>query len=135
MPHTYFNRLLQEKTETFVMEVAELVKLAALESVGEALGVNGSVSPGHRSERLVSRTARQPERRKKGKKRSPESLERLTETLLESIRSGPGRRIEEIARELETGTKELALPARKLLDAGRIKTTGQKRATKYFARR
>jgi hypothetical protein len=35
---------------------------------------------------------------------------------------------------MRTTTKELALPARKLLEAKKIKTTGQKRATKYLVR-
>src|ERR1043166_8967587 len=46
--------------------------------------------------------------RAKGAKRTPEELEQLTKTLLSAIKKGPGRRIEEIGKDLGVATKELA---------------------------
>jgi predicted transcriptional regulator len=56
----------------------------------------------------------------------------LTESLLAAIKSGPGQRMEEIAKGLGTSTSELTLPAKKLLADKKIKTKGERRATKYF---
>lgn len=71
-------------------------------------------------------------KRAKGAKRTPEELEALTKNLLSAIRKTPGQRIEEIARVMNVTTKDLQLPAIKLWEAKSIKTTGQKRATRYF---
>ncbi|HET9959095.1 MAG TPA: hypothetical protein VFQ61_31610 [Polyangiaceae bacterium] len=72
--------------------------------------------------------------RAKGAKRSPEELEELTTQLLEYIKNNPGQRIEQIAEGLGTSTKELNLPAKKLLNTKAIKTKGHKRATQYLPR-
>ena len=133
MASSHLERLIRDKTDRFVAELTELVKEAALESVGLALGANGA-SGAIRGGRRTRSPGGAPPRRRKGQKRTPESLARLTNTLFEEIKSGPGRRIEDIAKAMRTTTKELALPARKLLEAKKIKTTGRKRATKYFTK-
>ena len=46
--------------------------------------------------------------------------------------SSPGLRIEQINKAMGTNTTELALPLRKLVADGALKTEGQRRATKYF---
>lgn len=71
-------------------------------------------------------------RRRKGAKRDPKELEALVGKLASAIKSKPGLRIEEIGRALGIATKELALPAKKLLAEKKIKTTGNRRSTKYF---
>lgn len=53
----------------------------------------------------------------------------LVGKLASAIKSKPGLRIEEIGRTLGIATKELALPAKKLLAEKKIKTTGNRRAT------
>jgi hypothetical protein len=58
----------------------------------------------------------------------------LTESLYKAIKSGPGRRIEQIGETLGVPTKDLALPAKKLISEKRVKTKGVKRATTYFAK-
>jgi len=40
--------------------------------------------------------------------------------------------MEEIARGLGTSTSELTLPAKKLIAEKKIKTKGERRATKYY---
>ena len=134
---------IQERTEAFAQELAELVKRAALESISQALA-GGSVSAsGGRGRRgtatrgAATRAAPAPRatasaRRRKGEKRSPEQLEELTSQLVSEIKREGGRGIEAIAKAMNVSTKELALPIRKLNEEGKIKTKGQKRATKYF---
>lgn len=67
-----------------------------------------------------------------GQKRTPEELAELTDDLRIYISKNPGMRIEEIARGMGATSKALVLPATKLLAAKKIKTTGQRRATRYF---
>jgi hypothetical protein len=50
------------------------------------------------------------------------------------IRDFPGRGVEVIGEKLHIPTKELALPIKKLIAEKRIRTTGNRRATKYFPR-
>jgi len=71
--------------------------------------------------------------RHKGKKRSPARLARVTERLRTYIESHPGERIEQIATALRQSTGDLAEPARNLLEQGKIKTKGGKRATRYYS--
>jgi predicted transcriptional regulator len=65
-------------------------------------------------------------------KRDPQELAQLTDSLYSHIQSNPGQRIEEIARAMGTSTKELNLPAKKLIQSKQVKTRGHKRATQYY---
>lgn len=49
------------------------------------------------------------------------------------VAKNPGLRIEQINKQLGTTTKELALPIRKLVASGAVKTKGKRRSTSYFA--
>lgn len=86
------------------------------------------------SRRAAVAAPKAPRLRAKGAKRSPDELEELTEQLLAYIKGNPGQRIEQIADGMGTSTKELNLPAKKLLGNKSIKTKGHKRATQYFPR-
>lgn len=70
--------------------------------------------------------------RRKGAKRSPEQIDALVSKLESHIRKTPGERIEQIARSLGVSTSDLALPAKRLLAEKKIRTKGNRRATKYF---
>jgi hypothetical protein len=70
----------------------------------------------------------------KGRKRPPEELAKLTRSLLTYIKRKPGQRIEQIGAALDLATKELALPAKKLIAEKKLSTKCQKRATVYFAK-
>ena len=70
--------------------------------------------------------------RGKGEKRSPALIAKTTDALLAYVKSHAGQRIEQIAAGLKVTTKDLALPAKKLLSERKLKTKGQKRATQYF---
>lgn len=72
------------------------------------------------------------DKRKKGQKRSPEELAALEAKLEAFIQANGGKRIEEIGKELGIATSELAGPVKKMLDAGRIRSTGERRATRYY---
>ena len=72
------------------------------------------------------------DKRRKGQKRSPEELAALEAKLEAFIHANGGKRIEEIGKELAIATSELAGPVKKMLDAGRIRSTGERRATRYY---
>jgi hypothetical protein len=126
-----FDRQIRKTIEAFVEELSGLVRAAALQSVTEAFGAGGV--PARRGRGAVA-AAPAPSRRgrSKGQKRPPEALAQLTESLLAAIKATPGQRMEEIAKGLGTSTGELTLPAKKLLAEKKIKTKGERRATKYY---
>jgi hypothetical protein len=127
--------------EQFAAELAELIRESAMETVSAALA-GARPSPGRGGGRrggAAAVAARPAARgrapgREKGAKRPPEEIERLTGRLLDYVKSNPGQRIEQIADGMGTSTKELNLPAKKLIATKQLRTKGQKRATQYFSR-
>lgn len=66
-------------------------------------------------------------------RRSGESLQAAGDRILKLLSANKkGLRIEQINKELGAKPKELARPILKLLEDGKIKKTGQKRATTYL---
>jgi hypothetical protein len=127
---------IQDHIQSFVEELTLLIKRAAVQSVAEALNEGGGRRGPGRPRGAVSRSSGAPAGagRRKGAKRDPQELEALTEKLNGYIKAHGGQRIEQIAQGMGTSTKELALPAKKLLATKKIRTTGTRRATKYFGK-
>jgi HPt (histidine-containing phosphotransfer) domain-containing protein len=122
--------------EAFVDDISNLIQQAALESVEAALA-GASAIPGRRgrgARAAAPSFAALSQSRKKGAKRTPEELEQLIKKLHGYIAKNPGQRIEQIAQSLDISTKELNLPAKKLISEKKLSTKGQKRATTYFAK-
>lgn len=133
------NDRIRARVEQFAEELSVLIRESAMETVREALG--GVTTGGRRggrarppaippAGRILGRSRALP----KGAKRAPEEIERLTSKLHEYIKNNPGQRIEQIAEGMGTNTRELNLPAKKLIATKQIKTRGQKRATTYYPR-
>jgi hypothetical protein len=106
----------------FVQQITELARRAAIDTLESALGKQGS--SGGRGRSSV---------RAKGAKRSSNELDKLADSFHGFVAKHPGLRIEQINKQLGTSTKDLALPIRKLIADGAIKTKGEKRSTAYFA--
>jgi hypothetical protein len=127
---------IQARVSAFASELVAIVRASALEVVQEALG--DAVTPravrGRGAAAMPAAAPKAASGRGKGAKRDPQAIEALTNQLGAYIKKNPGQRIEQIGKELDIPTKELALPVKKLLGAKRITTKGQKRATTYFAR-
>jgi hypothetical protein len=66
-------------------------------------------------------------------KRSAAELEQIVEVLNSHVKANPGERMEQIKKTLGYDTKDLVLPIKKLLEAGAIRTEGNKRSTTYYS--
>jgi len=114
---TEMNRVVGE----FVAQITELAKRAAINTLESALGGKGGLAlSGGRG-------------RRKGAKRTSADLDQLGDDFHAYVLKNPGLRIEQINKQLGTTTKDLALPIRKMIADGSLKTKGEKRSTQYFA--
>ena len=137
------DKRIEARVQQFANQLVSLIRQSVLEELSGAVGgrskrkkreaVSIDARAGGRSARgrgrQVASTARA-----KGAKRSTDELERLTGELDAYVRQNPGQRIEQIGKAIGVATKELRLPALKLIEAGKLKTKGQKRATQYLPR-
>jgi hypothetical protein len=117
---TEMNRVVSD----FVAQITELARAAARDMIDQALGksLKGNGFGGGRARG-----------RGRGAKRSSAELDQMAEDFHTFVSKHPGLRIEQINKELGTTTKDLALPIRKLIADGALKTKGTKRSTMYFA--
>jgi hypothetical protein len=141
MATNHLDSEIQSRISAFLGELSLLVKRQALEAVHEALGGAANVRRGPGRPRKVAMGPGRPPRaiakRAAGGKRvrrSPEDLAKLQASVLAQVRSRQGQRLEEIGRGMKTDTAELKRPVALLVAAKKLKTTGQKRGTKYFVR-
>jgi len=118
------NRRIEELARRFVDELKSIAREEVVQILGGALSTATATS-----------RARRPAngRRGRGEKRAPKALEALQAKALATIKAAPGKRVEELNRELGVKSGELALPLRKLVASKEIRTTGARRATRYFA--
>lgn len=120
--------------QNFVEELSAALAEASHSAISEVLG--GGVSTSSSSSGTTAKRGRPAKAAKKarGGKRSADELEQLTQSLASYVKKNPGQRIEQISKAIGTSTKELALPAKKLIADKKLSTKGQKRATIYFAK-
>jgi len=133
MANTAVSDQIRSRVEDFVDELSALIRQSAMDTVAKVLGGEEEGRRGGRraAARVVAAEGR-GRARPKGAKRSQDELERLTGRLLAYVKGNAGQRIEQIAKGMNVSTRELNLPAKKLLANKSIRTKGQKRATQYF---
>jgi hypothetical protein len=112
----------------FVAQITELARRVAIETLEGALGGSKRTGPA-----LSVARGNGGGSRRKGAKRTGDELDKLGENFFAFVQKHPGLRIEQINKELDTTTKDLALPIRKMISDGSLKTKGSKRSTTYFA--
>jgi hypothetical protein len=120
---TEMNRVVGE----FVAAITELAKRAAIDTLESALGGGGKRGS------ISLSLGRGGGGRRRGAKRTSSDLDQLGEDFHSFVSKHPGMRIEQINKQLSTTTKDLALPIRKMIADGSLKTKGEKRSTMYFA--
>ena len=135
---------IRARVDTFVTDLCAIIRVAALEAVQEALGAGlGSLSartasPAERAAKVSVKTIKPAKAVKPVKeggrvRRSPEELESLSGAFLAHVTANPRLRLEEIGVGMGIDTKDLKRPVQVLLEAGSIRTEGQRRGTRYFA--
>lgn len=117
---TDFQTEMNHLVSTFVSQVTDIARRAAIDTLHTALGGT------------ITKTQRAGSQR--GAKRPAGELERLSTQLVSFVTKNPGLRIEQINKELGTVTRDVALPIRKLIAEGALKTKGKKRSTTYYAK-
>lgn len=122
---------IKSKIAAFTSDLEALVRRAAMEAVGNALG-----SAPTRSHPAVStaRAAPVAGRADKRVRRSASAMTAAADRILTHIKAHPGQRSEEIRDALGIPKNVWQPAARNLLDQKRITAKGVKRATTYTAR-
>jgi hypothetical protein len=124
-----FQNEMNRTVQGFVAQITELARRAAIDTLESAFG--GRVGNGAAASIVVGRAGRP--RGGRGAKRTPADLAALSDKVASFVKANPGLRIEQINKQLDTTTKDLALPIRKLISEGVITAKGKKRSTTYFA--
>jgi hypothetical protein len=128
-----FQNEMNRTVQGFVAQITELARRAAIDTLESAFG--GRISGNGAAMAAVVAGAGRAGRPRggRGAKRTPADLAALSERVASFIKANPGLRIEQINKQLDTTTKDLALPIRKLISEGAITAKGKKRSTTYFA--
>jgi hypothetical protein len=128
-----FQEEMNRTVQSFVAQIAELARRAALDTLESAFGGQGTRVTGLTTPAATSGQPRAGRPRGgRGAKRTADDLAALSSQLASFVKTHPGMRIEQINKELGTTTKDLALPIRKLIADNVITSKGQKRSTTYF---
>jgi len=144
MSNTQIDQQIRNHINSFVEQLSTLVRKAAVEAVRTALtGETSAAAPVRRGPGRPPKSAAAPaaaaapaKKGKKGKKgkrakASPADLAAAGTKVLEYLAKTPGQSLEQIGKGLNTPTANLKLPIKQLLGDKKLKTTGQRRGTKY----
>jgi hypothetical protein len=134
MSKNTFDSEIQARVNAFVTDLSQIIREAALDSVRQAWGAVSAPAPrkARKASKMV-KAARKPAKGRGRLRRSSEDLESLASALHAHVKSNPGQRLEQIGTDMAVHTKELKRPVQLLLEAGALRTEGQRRGTKYFA--
>jgi hypothetical protein len=111
---------IEKAVSQLVDEILSQAEASAVQAVKEAFSKTRKNAPPGR------------EKVRRGAKRSRAEDYKLAEALCQRILANPGCLMKELAKELEVAPRDLRGPAKKLLAAGRAKTTGARNATRYY---
>ena len=132
------NELLEQRIDELVQGVLASAREVATAAITEAFARNGAQLVGGqrlRSDETTKKTER-PRRggsvRRPAKKRSPEELAALGEKLCAAIRKRPGETMTFYAVEVSSTPRKLGVPARRLVEEGRVRTIGDRNQRKYY---
>ena len=127
-----FEQQISQRVRAFVDEITDMARQQAMEALTAALqtGGRGVMTGRGRGGNGAAGRARLASAR--NGRRSIDEIDAACDALMSEITARPGQRVEQIAATLQARTKDLALPIRKLIKDKRVRTEGQRRATKYF---
>jgi predicted HTH transcriptional regulator len=131
--HTKMNaeQRIQQTIDIFVQDLRALLAQAARERLISVLG--GEKAPASRSSAQTSaRTSQRPPKSGRRVRRSAEQLGEVQERVLAVLAKSPGLTSEQLQEAVGMQKHELQRPLQLLRDEHKIRTTGQKRAMRYF---
>jgi hypothetical protein len=137
MPTSTANAAMRARIESFTADLANIVRTAALEAVIGALGAPTAPAkrgPGRPVKSGTPSPIVAPKRTGKRAKRTPEDVAKMGETVVAYVAKNPGQSVEQIKKALGVEKKDLQLPIVRMVAAKKLKTTGQRRGTRYFVR-
>lgn len=140
MPVNDSDSKIRELTDEFVSQLSVVIREAALEAVRDAIeGVGGSPTPTRRKKKAGRRKAKATRRtsgngrRKKRTRRTAADYSALGDQILAYVKANPGCGAGEIAEAVGSTTTAIRPVTAELIAAKQLRTTGQRRGTKYFA--
>jgi hypothetical protein len=131
------------KLAEFAEQLVQLYREALHDAVAQVVGGEALASgvtpraivlPGLGSRRRRSATKAMPGRRTR-RRRSADQIQALASKIEKYVAAHPGAGAETIKAALAIPKSEWNLPVNKLLAEKKLRTTGEKRATKYFPSR
>ncbi len=127
---------LRAQIDAFVADLSTLVRRAALDAVASALG-SPAPGPAQRGPGRLPKAAAfaaPTKRRGKRAKRKPADVAKSGATVVAYVAKNPGQSVKQIGKALGVATKELALPTIRVIEARKLRTTGERRGTRYFVK-
>jgi hypothetical protein len=124
---------LARRLQAIVPDLTALVKLVAAHAVRSGLPAS-VVEPAPESAPISAGPVSEPEPSPAIPARRKPAKVTVEDRVVRALEAEPGMRIEDLAEELDLETKQLSPIVKKLLEADRLSTTGQKRGTRYFVR-
>ena len=135
MKTTAIDSAFRARIDAFVADISAAVRASALDAVREALGSPASApakrGPG-RPPKAAASAAPAPKRKGKRVKRTAEDVAKMGETVVAYVAKNPGQSVEQIKKALGVEKKDLQLPIIRMIAAKKLKTTGERRGTRYF---
>ena len=132
MPRSTLETDIRSRIESLAAELAGMIRQAALESVREALGSDGT-APARRGPGRPRESGRGNARGRRGRP-SVADTDALATKVLAHIKANPGQRVSEIAAALGRQSDEMKPVVAVLLAAKEIRKTGKRRGSKYHRR-
>ena len=126
---------IQELTEEFVSQLSVVIREAALDAVRSAIeGAGGSAAPTRRKKKASrKKAARKATGGKKRIRRTAADYSALGDQILSYVKANPGCGAGDIATAVKSTTGDIRPVTAGLISSKKLRTTGQKRGTKYFA--
>ncbi len=139
MAYSSLDAQIQERIAVFTSELSELIRAAALEAVGDALGTNAGYQrgPGRpRKTGMPSPLLGKGGRKVGGKRvrRTAADLEQLMTDIHTYVKTNPGQRLEEMSAGMGISSHEMKRPIVLLLEKKQLGKKGQRRGTTYTAK-
>lgn len=146
MPKGDIHAQIDARVQEFVTDLTALIRESAFDAVREAIeGASaGSAAPKRRAAASAGGPARKGAKKKASRRRTKggrrvrrteEQIAALGDAFLDYVKQNPGQRLEEIGVGLSMDTADLKRPVTNLMEAGKLRTEGKKRGTRYFAGR